>query len=58
MINILPLNDLKEHEESTTCGCETTYLKKANKVIKKFNPSMGVCTGKTESGLKEILKTL
>lgn len=21
MINILPLNDLKEHEESTTCGC-------------------------------------
>ncbi|MDD4527760.1 MAG: SEC-C metal-binding domain-containing protein [Candidatus Margulisbacteria bacterium] len=40
------------------CGCETTYLKKANKVIKKFNSSMGVCTGKTESGLKKILETL
>lgn len=33
MIHILPVSDLKEHEESSTCGCNPKIIEESGELI-------------------------
>ena len=33
MINILPINDLKEHTEDTTCECRPMVIEESGEII-------------------------
>lgn len=33
MLHIIPLNDLKPHEESTTCDCEPSIIEQSGEMI-------------------------
>ena len=37
MINIIPTNDLKEHEESTTCQCKPKIIENNGEIIVVHN---------------------
>lgn len=37
MINVLPINDLKEHTEDTTCECSPTWFEEGGEIIVVHN---------------------
>jgi len=37
VIHVLPINDIDEHEETTTCKCEPTVIKEGDEFIVVHN---------------------